>query len=167
METVRTNCPDGVPSSTQIVIGGKSKNSMGYVIEKQNQWHYIVPLTRDLRLPEAQRIAIAWDKAYHEVDFEIDYSTEGEARAQYQEIKDLSLKEIAMAAAKAQHTQWVNEMNESGWQYGTRFDQRNKRNPMLMPWEQLSDRIKLRELGRFQKLIDILDDMDLRLARKR
>jgi hypothetical protein len=167
MKTVRDNAPDGILSSTEITIGGKTKQSGGYVSKQGNSWHYTIPTTRDLSLPEVQKIAIAWDKAYPDGDFEIDYSSAGESDEHREDLKINGLKEIAMSAAKAYHTNWVSEQTDHGWSYGTKFDQNNKRNPMLMPWENLSDRAKLRELKRFEALLEILDQMDLRLSHKR
>ncbi len=167
MTTAISHMPDGLHASATIRAGGEMRASKGYSYERDGHWHYVIPMSRDLQISEVQVIASAWDQNHPQGDFQIDYSTPGEADEQYTEIETNGLKEIAMSAAKAYHTRWVSEQSDQGWSYGIRYDRQNKRDPMLVPWDNLSDRIKLRELRRFQALMEILDQMDLRLSRKR
>lgn len=166
-KTAKDHLPAGLPAQAEIKMNGSPKSSSGYVQKHGDLWHYIVPTSRDPLVPEVQKLALSWNEAYPEGDFEIDYSTAGTAHEQHRELQEIGLQEIALEAAKSCHSQWVNEMSGDGWSYGIKFDQKNKRNPMIMPWEQLSSKIKLRELKRFEKLMEVLDRMDLQLIRKR
>jgi hypothetical protein len=167
MRTARDHAPNGVIGSATVTVNGEPKESAGYISKFDGRWYHVIPLTRDLGTHEAQIVATAWNESYPEGDFEIDHSTPGESDPRYGELETTGLREIALSAAKADHSRWVSEQTNQGWSYGIRFDRRNKRDPMLMPWDNLSDRIKLGELRRFEALMGILDQMDLRLARKR
>jgi hypothetical protein len=50
------------------------------------------------------------------------------------------------ALARMEHDRWVAERLQSGWQFGPVRDVRAKRSPYLVPWEQLSE--KIRDLDR-------------------
>jgi hypothetical protein len=167
MATAVTNLPSGVHASATVSLGGEQRDSRGYARRMGDAWHYVIPTARDLLLPEAERIAQAWAAAQPDGDFEIDYSSGGEADPRHHEIKTNGLRELALAAARAYHARSVSEQSGQGWSYGTGFDRRSKKSPMMVPWENLSSRYKLGELRRFEALLEILDQMDLRLARKR
>jgi hypothetical protein len=48
--------------------------------------------------------------------------------------------------ARMEHDGWMDERLRSGWQYGSARDGRTRRSPYLVPWEQLSE--KIRDLDR-------------------
>jgi RyR domain len=48
--------------------------------------------------------------------------------------------------ARMEHDRWVEERLRSGWQYGSARDVRTRRSPYLVPWEELSE--KIRDLDR-------------------
>jgi hypothetical protein len=48
--------------------------------------------------------------------------------------------------ARMEHDRWVDERLRAGWQYGSARDVRTRRSPYLVPWEQLSE--KIRDLDR-------------------
>lgn len=167
LETVRAALPSGVPGEAEIIREGEPKTSNFYHVKSQGQDCYVVPLSRDPTTAEAQAVAMAWNKSAPEGDFEIDYSSAGTAGEVKRDVEDTGLREIAMEAAKLNHNAWLTEMSQQGWSYGNQFNQRSKRNPMLMPWDQLSPKYRLREVSRFDKLMEVLDRMQLQLVRKR
>lgn len=167
LEAVRSTLPSGIVGHAEIIKDGKPKQSSFYAVKEHGDMHYVVPLTRDPNVAEVQKVAVEWNKHYVEGDFEIDYSNAGELHAEQHEIHETALREVAMEAAKINHTEWITEMSQKGWRYGTKFSQHNKENPMLMPWERLSPRYQLQELRRFDKLVEVLDRMQLQLVRKR
>lgn len=167
LETVRATLPSGLPGEAEIMRDGEPKTSNFYHAKSQGQDCYVVPLSRDPTVAEAQAVAIAWNKAAPEGDFEIDYSSAGSAAEVKKDVESIGMREIAMEAAKLNHNAWLTEMSQQGWSYGNQFNQRDKRNPMLMPWDQLSPKYRLREMSRFDKLMEVLDRMQLQLVRKR
>jgi hypothetical protein len=48
--------------------------------------------------------------------------------------------------ARMEHDRWMDERLRSGWQYGSARDVRTRRSPYLVPWEELSE--KIRDLDR-------------------
>lgn len=165
-DTVRTNLPNGVLAPANIIVKGAPKISDFYIVKNNNITCYRVPLTRDLAVTEVQQVAIAWNNAYPQGDFEIDYSSVGTAQVKHKEISEIGLKEVALEAARLSHSTWLHDMSNRGWRYGQQFNQKNKTNPMLKSWDELASKYKLQELDRFLKLMEVLDRMNLRLARK-
>lgn len=164
--TVESNLPSGVHGETEIPVNDKPKTTSFYTKKSPSGWYYIVPLTRDLSLDEVKQIAIAWHNAFSTGDFEIDYSSVGEAEEKRKDLKTVALKEIAKEAAKLNHNSWLTEMSNKGWRYGNQFNQRTRVNPNLLPWDQLSKKYQLNEMRRFVKLIEILHNMKLKLVRQ-
>lgn len=166
-EIVRSTLPSGLPAEAEITTKGQPKSTDFYARRHGDGWCYIVPLSRNLNIDEVQPVVLAWNKAYPDGDFEIDYSNIGESATVHRDLETVGLKEVAMEAAKINHNQWLSEMTDLGWRYGIAFSQREKRNPAMRPWEDLSPQYRLKELKRFQQLMEVLNRMDLRLVRKR
>lgn len=165
LETVQQTLPSGLLGETEIIVKGEPKSTAFYQAKSNGHYCYIVPLTRNPAMDEVESVARAWGTAYPEGDFEIDYSNLGETAAKIREVKDAGLKEIAIESAKLLHNVWLTEMSESGWSYGTKFSQMNKKNPNMLPWEQVSKRYQLQEMRRFEKLLEVLQSMGLKLGR--
>lgn len=165
-DVVSRIAPNGVPSTASIMVSGNPKDSEFYVRKEGNRTYYIVPLSRDLLGDEAARVALAWDRVCADGDFQIDFSQVQEARQRKSAMVDTVLDEISERAARLMHSEWVNDRVSEGWSYGPRYDQTSKRNPMLLPWDQLSGRRKMEETKRVKRLIGILEDINLRLVRK-
>lgn len=166
LQTVQNTLPDGLLGQTEIVMNSQRKTTNFYKTKTNNCWNYIIPLTRDPNIAEVKKVAEEWNLAYPEGDFEIDYSSVGNAEATYKDLEYYGLKEIAMEVAKLSHNSWLTEMSEQGWRYSNQFNQRTKTNPNLLPWDQLSKQYQLKELKRIEKLISIFDNMNLKLVRK-
>lgn len=165
-QTVIDTLPSGLPAQTEIIVKGKPKTSDFYQRESNGSICYVVPLSRDPLAEEVKKVALAWNSAWPDGDFEIDYSNVGTARAKVQDIKETGINEICLEAAKLSHNAWINEMTDLGWSYGIKFDQRGKKNPKLLPWDQLSKKYQLQEMKRFGKLLEILHNMRLKLVRQ-
>lgn len=167
LETAKNNLPSGVHSPTTIMAKGQPKTSDFYITKNNQFTCYRVPLSRDLTISEVQKVVLAWNQAYPQGDFEIDYSSSGQAHAKHQEVTETGLKEIALEAARQCHSSWVSNMTEQGWRYSQKFNQHNRTNPKLRPWDELGSKYKLQEFDRFLKLMEVLDSMNLRLVRKK
>lgn len=48
------------------------------------------------------------------------------------------LRRDPAATPKAEHEAWMQARTDEGWTYGQERDTERKRNPLLVPWEQLS-----------------------------
>jgi hypothetical protein len=166
LSTVNDVLPRGLPAEIEITVKGQPKSSKFYNTKSNGQHCYVIPLSRDPNVGEAQAVTTAWAEAYPEGDFEIDYSSAGAAAAVKKDLEDVGLREIAMEAAKLNHNVWLTEMSDQGWSYAQKFDQRQKRTPMLRPWEQLSNKYRAQELRRFDGLMEVLHRMNLHLVRK-
>jgi hypothetical protein len=166
LSNVQDTLPSGLPAETEITMKGERKSTPFYKTNTNGSWCYIVPLSRDPHVDEVKAVTLAWHQAYPEGDFEIDYSSAGAAAIKKEEIKSTGLKELALEAAKLSHNSWLTEMSDKGWRYGSRFDQRNKVNPNLLPWDQLNKQYQLNEMRRFVKLVEILHNMKLKLVRQ-
>lgn len=167
LRTVQDTLPSGVLGETIITKDGQQKTSRFYAKRADGASLYVVPLTRDLRPHEAGEVARAWHEACPQGDFEIDYSTPGIAGATIQDTKVTGLREVAMEAAKLEHAEWIKGKQQQGWSYGIKMDHKQKRDPRMLPWERLSPRYQIQGIARFDKLMEVLGRMDLRLVRNR
>lgn len=166
LDTALSALPDGVHSEAQIKVKGQLKTVPSYHKKENDSYSYIIPLIRNPSLSEVQKVAVLWHKTFPEGDFEIDYSANDSSFAAYSEVSESALKELALEASKRCHSSWLNEMSEKGWSYGRSFSQRNKKNPKLLPWEQLSNTYKSQDLKRFQHILEVLNSMNLKISRK-
>lgn len=49
------------------------------------------------------------------------------------------------ATAADLHTSWLRDKREAGWRFGPQLDLHDRLDPMMIPWEQLSDYAQARE----------------------
>lgn len=165
-DVVNRMLPSGLPAEAEITSGGQPKTTPFYVRKNQGEWCYVVPLSRDPTEDEVRGVAVEWNREWPTGDFEIDYSSAGTAEMLRRDIETNGLREIALEAAKLGHNAWMKEMGDGGWSYGIKFDQANRRNPRMLPWDQLGADYRLHEVRRFDVLLEILQKMNLRLVRR-
>jgi len=103
---------------------------------------YMVPLTRDLRDDEVEKIANVWDRVQKEGDFEIEGSFDSYYYTAQPEENPVDLEknmdEFANQVSKKIHTKWYNEKIRDGWRFG-KLDLENKMSPMMRPWDELPE----------------------------
>ena len=56
------------------------------------------------------------------------------------------------------HAKWMRDKLADGWRYGIKFNQREKTNPMLKPWHELSNEYKNVDKSIPQLFLDFLND---------
>lgn len=179
----KINAPYGVVRTITMTDDNGCPQSVGLIQRETNNGHfYVIPLTRDITEKEAEIIIEAFSKKFPDMDFEIEASVipayglesyKPEISVDQQEYADL-----AIAFAKKQHTDWMNERVSQGWRYGPMMSVKQKMHPLLRPWEQLPKQYQNVDFDQPQKLLDLLnqngyavvakDDLDavMRVLRK-
>lgn len=159
--------PNGVEGNANILVNGHRKQSNFYVKKIGNKLGgYVVPLTRDLLEDEAGLIAVAWDKAYPEGDFTVDFSQKQNSETFKSAIKEDILNEIAEEVAKRIHANWVTKQVNEGWNYGPRKDRIQHKDPRLLPWVQCTSSYKQSEIDRVKTTLSILESVGFNLVRR-
>jgi hypothetical protein len=166
-DLVETVGPPSIVSSTEIFINAKPR-MLSHVHRTHNgKTHYVVVLCRDLQEHEAGSIAAAWSKTWTtNKNFIINFSQLTRMKHQVKEKYDNKLKEIVETAAKQHHTAWMKSKVKAGWNFGIRLDQKNKLHPMIMPWENLSEKYQKQEFELILSLFETLNNLGLRIAEK-
>lgn len=164
-KTVQETAPEGICVSTEIPPDNKSVRF--YKKNTKGKTKYIVVLARNLSADEAAKIAKSWNDIYTaEMDFDIDWSQNPQIDSKSEQLKEDTLKAIALESSKRLHNQWTNEKISEGWRYSQKYSKINKTNPLLTSWENLSEKYKIVEYNRFLKLLEVLDEMDLTITKK-
>lgn len=157
--------PNGILGTASITVKGTQKTSDFYIMKTQNGYEYVIPLTRDLLKDEAAKIALIWDKLYKN-DFVIDFSQIEQSKLRKKQQKQHVLKTLSENLAKIFHREWVDEKVSFHWNYGTKYNPIKKQHPMLLPWEQLSNKHRNDEINKIMKLFSILESINLHLVKK-
>lgn len=165
-DTVATVVPSGIVASASIMVDGNPKISDLYTVNGASTVTYVIPLSRDLLEDEAGKSAIAWSSVWLDGDFEVTFSQRDSRQQRKSETISTVLDQIAEKVAKMLHAEWLNGKVAQGWNYGTRYSTSQKKHPMLLPWEQLSSDKKDSEISRINKTFEILDSINLKIARK-
>lgn len=163
---VRDNGPNGITTSTDMLVGRELVNSRLYAIRGKTGTHYVVPLTRDLTNAEAVVIANAWDAAYPDGDFSMFWSQAPAAHPRTQQIQGKLLNMIAETAAKRYHNTWHQQMMEQGWRFGAKLRTSHKQHPMLQSWDNLPEKYRVTERERFNTLLKVLEGLDLTISHR-
>lgn len=155
LQTVKNHAPSGTVLST-------SEVALIYQETISKIRSYIVPLSRNLTVSEAERIInnLSIDADY---DIEIDTNNsldndEVKTVAAEMRISDDDYKTLCFDLAKQRHADWLSERLDAGWRYGIEFDALKKTHPLLKPWEQLPDRYKTADMTWPQTLVKFLAD---------
>jgi len=164
--TVRDHGPAGITAEAQLLNGRDSTWSRLWCEHGETGYHYIVPLSRDLEESEADAIAQGWSDAYPNGDFVINWTQRAVAESRVLEQQEELLGEIAEAAAKQYHNTWHAAKVNEGWSFAHKLDGRDKKHPMLQPWENLPEAYKLAERERFNTLLRVLEGLDLQITRR-
>jgi hypothetical protein len=164
--TVRDHGPPGITAEAQLMRGRESIPSRLWCEHGNTGYHYIVPLSRDLEESEADAIAQGWSDCYPDGDFVINWTQRAVAESRVLEQQEDLLGEIAEAAAKQYHNTWQAGKVKEGWSFAHRADHKQKKHPMLQPWENLPASYKVTERNRFNTLLNVLEGLDLQITRR-
>lgn len=161
--TVKTYGPENICAATEIVPDNKQVRF--YTRNDKKKHYYVIPLARNLVIDEANKLAEHWNKEFPEGDFEILWSQDQQLDIKHETIKEDVIKTIALEATKRTHNLWLNEKVANGWKYGSKLDPIKKTNPMCMPWDNLSEKYKITEYRRMAGLIEVLNEMGLKISK--
>lgn len=156
--------PEGIAASSAIMMGREEVSSRLYCVHGKTGYHYVVPLSRDLTENEADAIAQAWDQAFPDGDFVINWSQDAAINENMLEVQQDMMKSIAEAAAKRYHSQWYNKKVDESWTFGHKMDPRARKHPMLQPWENLPSAYRNTEVAKFGVLLEVLESMNLKIS---
>ena len=139
------NAPSGIVNAVTVQDDDAVRHVVRLVHQRLKQRHaYVVPVTRNLRHSEIDRIVERFAATQPDLDFDVETHETG-LRAKDDDVIPLdAAKHLALcvALAKQQHETWVRERTDAGWRYGMKFDTHAKTHPLLRPWDQLPDRYK-------------------------
>lgn len=158
--TVKNNAPSGIIFSTIVNNEDDTPTSVEMIERKTDHTRYIISLIRALNSTESERIAIAFAEAQPDIDFIIE-TCEFTSTPEPQKLINLgneNLITLCMLWAKQKHDKWLKARLDNGWKYGVEFSFYNKTHPLLISWEQLSDKDKELDLSQPQDLINVLTD---------
>lgn len=166
--SVDTAGPNGVIVGTE--LRPDNKPIRFYYRKEGNKNRYIVSLSRDLTKEEAAKIVQHYSSNQPNGDFEIHWSqklTQDNINRRQAQVKEDLIKSIALEASKRNHGNWYRNKIDEGWRYGAKFSTSSKTSPLLKDWEQLSEKYKILEYKRMISLLDVLNEMNLKLTYKR
>lgn len=155
--------PPGIIASE--IVDASSQKSLSFFRKNINDKnYYVIVLSRDLNIDEAENIARAYDRIHPEGDFVISWSQLPERKEKIKKMSENFLRAMALEAAKANHTAWLNEKIAEGWRYGLKYNKIEKINPLCRDWHNLPEKYKMQEYRRVCSLISVLEKMKLNLT---
>lgn len=164
-KTVNAAGPNGVMGETDILQGRELLSVKFYCVKGKSGYHYVIPLTRDLEESEADTIANAWAYVYPKGDFVINWSQRDSVDHKIETVQHRVTDSIVELAAKTYHNRWQQDKINEGWNFGHKLDARNRKHPMLQPWESLPEKYKVQERERFRTLLRVLEGLNLKISR--
>lgn len=125
------------------------------VVEHYNynddEWRYIIPLTRNVTQKEGKKIVDEW-ASYYKGDFEITSSSNPVSPIDFNQfdvvdVDDYYETEYQRTTEEAVHNKWVLEQIELGWRFGVTYNKESKLSPFIKAWHELTgnQRDKLEE----------------------
>lgn len=156
--------PNGIIVGTELKEGEKPLSFYKRLIE--NEYMYVAVLARNLNEDEVRTIVDNFNQNYSEGDFEVTYSQEPKLNTKHVEAQDNILKSIALEAAKRCHNNWLSQRITEGWKFGQKYDSNQKNSPVVRDWENLAESYRKAEYQRMVKLLEVLDEMKLKLVHR-
>jgi len=142
---------DGVPRSVSLIHREKQDGSH----------HYIIPLSRELNAAEIEIIVTAFSEEHEDLDFTIRASAvdvETIERSDVVEVDRDDYRNLCLRIAQAEHARWMAEREKAGWRYGPEFSIKEKTHPLMRPWEQLPEKLRIPDEKTPQVVLDFLND---------
>lgn len=116
-------------------------------------WVYDVPLNRRLTEQEAEVIVVEFAE-----DFDGDFDIETTASATILDctIPDVQhkLEEDMVARSIQEHNEWMTSKIIDGWRFGVIYNEEQKTHPLMRPWEQLPESLRIHSPELEQAILD-------------
>ena len=133
LASVQTSNPAGEPDTIFMV----HKTTRG------GTHFYEIPLIRDLTEKELASIEEVYENPKGEIESsseEIKLARQGPADAVVMEEDDYN--QFCETLAKHQHQRWYEERTSQGWSFGLTISEKNKKHPLIRPWEELPQKYR-------------------------
>lgn len=145
-KTVKRVGPDDIIKPIQVYdeVGETKFVYLRHYNDDENNHVYEVSLNRDLTEKEAEKIVIVWEQLFDDGygDFVIETSTPYTGKENDDHLNNDLSQNTVSEEAKIHHNEWMKRKMDEGWRYGLYFSEEEKTHPMLLPWEQLSEKNK-------------------------
>jgi hypothetical protein len=164
IEAVIHSAPSGTITATQ--VPPNNENLCFYRRDLNDKNHYIASLSRDLNNDEATAIAKKFSEITPINNGKITWSQKPYSDDKPQKLSQDIIKAIALEAARMNHNRWVQRKLDEGWRYADQPSNKQRTSPVCRNWDQLPDAYKRAEYQRVSSLLEVLDQMNLRLVRK-
>lgn len=153
--------PPGIVVSTE--LHPDKKPIAFYKRQVGDDFCYIAVLARNLNEDEVKKIVDKFSSLYPDGDFEVAFSQEPIQDNTHEELQENIINAVALEAAKRSHSKWMNHKLEEGWRFFGSFSQSRKTSPLLADWTKLPDKYRQNEIDRMNTILEVLNDMNLRL----
>jgi hypothetical protein len=158
------NCPDGTVVATE--IPPTNKNLQFYYRKINNSHCYITCLSRDLSSTEAGKLATSFAEKQPNNTYEVSWSQGYQDDPRLQTISEDLLEYIAIEAARMNHNRWVQTRMDEGWRFSNKHNDTLKTSPICRSWDSLPEKYKRSEFNRIKTLLEVFNQLNLRLVRK-
>lgn len=157
-KVVNEYAPSGTITGIQVPDENGNLKTALVVMKKLNGFCYDIPTTRDISNSELKILAEKWDILYPN-NFSIESSSPKETvDTNFIDIEESDNKNLSETLAKNNHNKWLKDKIENGWRYGIDFSNENMTNPLLRPWEQLTEEEKDVDYSILENLVQFLNE---------
>lgn len=164
INSVMSSGPNGIVVATQVPPENKYLRFYRRSIDAKNC--YIASLIRNLNSEEADKIAKHYLAQQPDTSGKITWSQEPYQDDKNQKLSDDVLKAIAVEAARMNHNRWVQTRIDEGWRFAAQHSNKMKTSPICQSWDQLPTAYKRAELHRVKTLLEIFDQLNLKLVKR-
>lgn len=127
---------------------------------------YVASLVRNLNGDEADKIANMFLVKQPTAMGKITWSQEPYQEDNREKLSEDILKSIAVEAARMNHNRWVQTRMDEGWRFAASHNTKQKTSPICKNWDQLPEAYKRAEYHRVKTLLEIFDQMNLKLVKR-
>lgn len=164
IKAVITCSPSGIVTATE--IPPNNENLQFYQRYNNDKYLYVGCLSRNLNADEANVIAKKFCELVPDCECQITWSQEPQIDRKHAELSEDVIKAIAYEAARMNHNRWVQQRIDEGWRFSQQHNNRHRTSPLCISWDQLPQSYKRAEYTRVKSLLEVFNQMNLRLVRK-
>jgi hypothetical protein len=168
VEIVINEAPPGVATTLQIYNDSGTPHDIRMVkrVKEDKSIEYLVPLSRDLTSKEIAKIVTCFADKHKDLDFDVETNETQLVLNNVAKLDPKGFESLGLELAKQEHSDWLKDRTNAGWSYGITFSTNKKTNPLLLPWEQLPDKMKQPKNNLPQKVVDFLNQQGYAIISK-